>query len=689
MSVDMTDEQTLPPEAGDCTSTGRQEAGKKLEWTGERYVPWLGEPSIGYEHIHRYALASLYVRGKRVLDLASGEGYGSHMLSETAEWVVGIDCDETSIRHANGKYAKANLEFIVGSILDLPFRGQHCFDVIVCFEAIEHVEDHESLFREVKRLLTKEGLFLASTPDKKTYSDEPDFHNPFHLKELYVDDFQKLFARYFTNTVFLGQRLYGTSTMWPLAPVPSRQHSEFFIARESGEFAVVDKGEPSPLYVIAAGSDGAQNLIAGTSILLDLGNELLAQREEALAQLTAAYDTLKSSQQSLAQVQAQMASLAHEHKALSQQVSQQDVIIRQLREELQTLQAINGSIGWKLFSAYGRMKDKLLPWGTKRRRFYSAMANALGALGSEGAKSMVRNAANDWAWEEPEPADTAAVFCNVCGWQGIGFLGHMDPESLICPQCGSVSRDRLLYEVFLCTLRDRYGIDKKFLLDDLPIPYVVVETSPRLSNPSLQNNYISRMREICGDYIDTDFHMENLRASRFEDLQNLTFPANSVDFLLCSHVIEHVADDQRAWEEAFRVLKPGGIGLFQMPIYTYQTYIPETAVYHEDRALVMRQNGWDVVDKMMTVGFDTAILVCDELFLCFESFPSRDFLLYDDHMFYAKYGHQKEMTARYPFRNFISRARQKLLSIYPFGGHEVFLCHKGSPDSEGSSGGRQ
>src|SRR2546422_853772 len=65
-----------------------------LEWTGERFLPWLREATIAYEHLQRYAYAATFVKGKRVLDLASGEGYGSRILANSASSVVGVDFDE-------------------------------------------------------------------------------------------------------------------------------------------------------------------------------------------------------------------------------------------------------------------------------------------------------------------------------------------------------------------------------------------------------------------------------------------------------------------------------------------------------------------------------------------------------------------------------------------------------------------
>src|ERR1700681_1706522 len=116
-----------------------------LEWTGERFLPWIKESTIAYEHLHRYAYASTLVKDKRVLDLASGEGYGSNMLAASAQSVVGIDIDESVVGHATQKYSGKNLRFISGSITAVPIPDDHSFDVIVCFEAIEHIEDQEKL----------------------------------------------------------------------------------------------------------------------------------------------------------------------------------------------------------------------------------------------------------------------------------------------------------------------------------------------------------------------------------------------------------------------------------------------------------------------------------------------------------------------------------------------------------------
>src|SRR6266702_2940682 len=161
-----------------------------LEWTGERYVPWMEGAEIGYEHLHRYAFATQFVRNKRVLDLASGEGYGSSLLARTAKTVIGVDIDEQTVQHARNKYIRPNLEFKIGSIMDVPISGARLFDVVVCFEALEHVDDHDKVLGEAKRLLVPDGLFFVSTPNKRLYTDEPHFNNPFHVHEVYFDEFK-------------------------------------------------------------------------------------------------------------------------------------------------------------------------------------------------------------------------------------------------------------------------------------------------------------------------------------------------------------------------------------------------------------------------------------------------------------------------------------------------------------------
>ena len=225
------------------------------------------------------------MQNKRVLDLACGEGYGSYLLAKTAKSVVGIDIDESSIKHARNKYIKHNLDFKVGSITEVPITGAPLFDVAVCFEALEHIEDHQKLLSEVKRLLTPDGVFIVSTPNKTVYSDEPQFNNAFHVHELYFDEFRELFEKYFKNVKFLGQRIYCNSNIWPVFAGEDTKSVEYVIDKNPKEFVFAENDKKIPLYFIAVASDGARDIEDRSSALVDVSNALLNQKDSQIAKI--------------------------------------------------------------------------------------------------------------------------------------------------------------------------------------------------------------------------------------------------------------------------------------------------------------------------------------------------------------------------------------------------------------------
>ena len=245
-----------------------------LEWTGERFLPWIEEALVAYEHLHRYAIASRLVAGKRVLDVGSGEGYGTALLAQTASLAVGIDVDLATVEHAASKYSRDNLEFVAASAIQLPFDT--LFDVVVCFETLEHVENQEGLLAEVRRLLKADGIFIVSTPDKRSYSDQPHFDNPFHTHELYFEEFQQLLGRHFSKTSFLGQRVYPTSNIWPVEGPDGSDLAEYRVDRSSSEFRLTESTGPDPLYYIALASNAGM-VSASRSVLIDVSDAYFDQ----------------------------------------------------------------------------------------------------------------------------------------------------------------------------------------------------------------------------------------------------------------------------------------------------------------------------------------------------------------------------------------------------------------------------
>lgn len=183
-------------------------------FTGERFLPECsGE--IWYEHWHRYALARQLSQHCTVLDVACGEGYGAAMVAETAYKVVGVDLSVDVIQHAKNNYRHhANLQFVTASCECLPFSDAS-FDFAISFETIEHIEKQKEFISELTRVLRPDGVLILSSPNKRLYSDAHDYHNEFHVRELYRNELEELLHVTFPHIFWLGQKLLFHSTIWP------------------------------------------------------------------------------------------------------------------------------------------------------------------------------------------------------------------------------------------------------------------------------------------------------------------------------------------------------------------------------------------------------------------------------------------------------------------------------------------
>jgi SAM-dependent methyltransferase len=185
-----------------------------LTFTGERFLPECAGEMV-YEHWHRYLIAREYVANKRVLDVASGEGYGSHVLAQSAASVTGVDLSADAVTHASAKYRQNNLRYVAAGCTEIP-AADASFDVIVSFETIEHMLEHEAFMREVDRLLAPDGLFILSSPNRPEYSDRTGYKNEFHVKELDRAELKALLDPHFPAQQWFGQRAAFHSMVWPL-----------------------------------------------------------------------------------------------------------------------------------------------------------------------------------------------------------------------------------------------------------------------------------------------------------------------------------------------------------------------------------------------------------------------------------------------------------------------------------------
>lgn len=122
------------------------------------------------------------------------------------------------------------------------------------------------------------------------------------------------------------------------------------------------------------------------------------------------------------------------------------------------------------------------------------------------------------------------------------------------------------------------------------------------------------------DYLTTDLYspLADVKA----DICNLPFEDDTYDIVFCNHVLEHIEDDSKAMRELFRVLKPGGIGIFQIPQdlsreTTYEDFTitsPEERKIHFGQYDHVRVYGKDYFNKLRAAGFKVNEIKCSDLF---------------------------------------------------------------------------
>lgn len=246
----------------------------RMDFTGERYVSGL-PGNIGNEHYHRYLFALRLCRGKDVLDVASGEGYGSALLASVARSVVGVDIDEASVSFATNAYARANLTYRAGSVLALPVADASV-DVVVCYETLEHVSEHETLLDEVARVLRPDGMFIVSTPDRRVYSEEADYQNPYHLKELSREEFEAVLRQRFSHVRLYEQQVLEGSV---LASASSDAVGVESFSTADGSLFRHRQGLPHAPYLVAVASPHAVEMPAA-SLLSGLQTDATLAHDE-------------------------------------------------------------------------------------------------------------------------------------------------------------------------------------------------------------------------------------------------------------------------------------------------------------------------------------------------------------------------------------------------------------------------
>jgi len=163
-------------------------------------------------------------------------------------------------------------------------------------------------------------------------------------------------------------------------------------------------------------------------------------------------------------------------------------------------------------------------------------------------------------------------------------------QNVLSPSTLSLERHRLLW--LYLTNETNFFTSKKKVLHMAP-----------------EQCFLSRFKKLNHEYITAD--LDSPIADVKADIVNLPFNDNSFDVIFCNHVLEHIQDDTKAMKELFRVMKKGGMGVFQVPqdLNRDVTFEDNSITDPKERAKIfgqydhVRVYGRDYFDKLRSVGF--------------------------------------------------------------------------------------
>lgn len=172
-------------------------------------------------------------------------------------------------------------------------------------------------------------------------------------------------------------------------------------------------------------------------------------------------------------------------------------------------------------------------------------------------------------------------------------LSYVNVANAKCPKCGSGERHRLLYY---------YLLRKNFFSANMT-------TALEIAPDEFTKKIFDKIRNL--EYISTDIHFDRF-PDFISDITNSSIKDNSIDFILCYHVLEHIENDMKAMTELYRILKPGGKALIQVPIWAPKTEkfdnVPredyEKVYGHWDH---VRIYGLDFYNMLREIGFDVVL----------------------------------------------------------------------------------
>jgi SAM-dependent methyltransferase len=322
----------------------------------ERFEPGERRADLmAIEHQLRYRWAAELAAGKAVLDAGCGTGYGSQILMEAgARRVVGIDVDKDALPNRGHE----NLEFAVADVHELPHADAE-FDLVVCFEVIEHVERPNEAIAELARVLADDGVLLVSSPNRAAYPAG----NPHHVYEYLPEELQGAISSHLSRTALYRQDAWLASTIEPRDEVCAGERklavSELGQARE--------EHEP---YAIVVGTNGQlphidEQLMLGHPFEVQWWHDRLQQlkAEQARVRASSAYqldqlrEELRKAAEALIQVESDRVMDLEAKAEAERQIER----MREAHDEAHAIiQTMQRTRAWRTAALYWELRARLL-----------------------------------------------------------------------------------------------------------------------------------------------------------------------------------------------------------------------------------------------------------------------------------------------------------------------------------------
>lgn len=220
-----------------------------IEFTGERVIEGLTPKRIWLDHAARYQFAGNYVKDEVVLDVACGSGFGAKILEEKgAKFIHAVDISPKAIELADKHYASDHISFKIGDVHDLDFPADF-FDLICCFETIEHIQEVDKALSELQRVLKPKGHLIISSPNRpltspgKSLQDTPD--NIFHANEYSLREILGFVSKYFEIHEVNGQRGINRFLLLPVIGRLIRYCRSHLYRPDNGSFTVTKHNSTS------------------------------------------------------------------------------------------------------------------------------------------------------------------------------------------------------------------------------------------------------------------------------------------------------------------------------------------------------------------------------------------------------------------------------------------------------------